>query len=31
MAKTLNALNSNVNARLGLEALMLDVPVPSGR
>ena len=31
MAKTLEALNSNVNARLGLEALMLALPVPSAR
>ena len=31
MAKTLEALNSNVNARLGLEALMLSLPVPESR
>ena len=29
IAKTLEALNSNVNARLGLESLMLSLPTPS--
>ena len=29
MAKTVEALNSNVNARLGLEALMLSLPAPT--
>ena len=28
MSKTLEALNSNVNARLGMEALMLSLPTP---
>ena len=31
MSKTLDALNSNVNARLGLESLMLSLPTPAGR
>ena len=31
MAKTVEALNSNVNARLGLEALMLSLPAPIRR
>ncbi len=29
MGKTIEALNSNVNARLGMEALMLSLPVPA--